>query len=103
MWFTPTCCQEGWTFATGSPAPPATGCSATGTCARSISCGPEASGRVTVPILWDKERGTIVSNESSEIIRMFNSAFDPMTGNRRRLLAGNRWRDRGGERTDLKP
>lgn len=37
---------------------------------------PEYSGRVTVPILWDKETGTIVSNESSEIIRMFNSAFD---------------------------
>ena len=34
------------------------------------------SGRVTVPILWDKQTGTIVSNESSEIIRMFNSAFD---------------------------
>ena len=39
------------------------------------------SGRVTVPILWDKERETIVSNESSEIIRMFNSAFDGITGN----------------------
>lgn len=34
------------------------------------------SGRVTVPVLWDKQRGTIVSNESPEIIRMFNSAFD---------------------------
>ena len=34
------------------------------------------SGRVTVPVLWDKKTGTIVSNESSEIIRMFNSAFD---------------------------
>ncbi len=34
------------------------------------------SGRVTVPVLWDKETGTIVSNESAEIIRMFNSAFD---------------------------
>lgn len=34
------------------------------------------SGRVTVPVLWDKETGTIVSNESSDIIRMFNSAFD---------------------------
>ncbi len=34
------------------------------------------TGRSTVPILWDKERGTIVSNESAEIIRMFNSAFD---------------------------
>ncbi|WP_323990940.1 glutathione S-transferase family protein [Nguyenibacter sp. L1] len=37
---------------------------------------PRYSGRVTVPVLWDKARGTIVSNESSEIIRMFNSAFD---------------------------
>ncbi len=36
---------------------------------------PAYSGRVTVPILWDKKTGTIVSNESSEIIRMFNSAF----------------------------
>jgi putative glutathione S-transferase len=34
------------------------------------------SGRVTVPVLWDKERRTIVNNESAEIIRMFNSAFD---------------------------
>ncbi|NLD68881.1 MAG: glutathione S-transferase family protein [Limnobacter sp.] len=34
------------------------------------------SGRVTVPILWDRERQTIVSNESSEIVRMLNSAFD---------------------------
>ncbi len=37
---------------------------------------PRFSGRVTVPVLWDKKTGTIVSNESSEIIRMFNSAFD---------------------------
>ena len=34
------------------------------------------TGRVTVPMLWDKERGTIVSNESSEIVRMLNGAFD---------------------------
>jgi putative glutathione S-transferase len=39
------------------------------------------SGRVTVPVLWDKRRNTIVSNESSEIIRMFNSAFNDLTGN----------------------
>lgn len=37
---------------------------------------PDYSGQVTVPVLWDLERGTIVNNESSEIIRMFNSAFD---------------------------
>ncbi len=42
---------------------------------------PKASGRVTVPVLWDLERGTIVSNESSEIMRIFNSGFDAITGN----------------------
>jgi putative glutathione S-transferase len=40
------------------------------------SAYPHFSGRVTVPVLWDKEKSTIVSNESSEIIRMLNSAFD---------------------------
>jgi len=39
------------------------------------------TGRVTVPVLWDKERDTIVSNESAEIIRMFNTAFNGITGN----------------------
>lgn len=34
------------------------------------------TGRVTVPVLWDKQQQTIVSNESADIIRMFNSAFD---------------------------
>ena len=37
---------------------------------------PTYSGRVTVPLLWDRETGRIVNNESSEIIRMFNKAFD---------------------------
>ncbi len=37
---------------------------------------PQYSGRVTVPVLWDMHQGTIVNNESAEIIRMFNSAFD---------------------------
>lgn len=37
---------------------------------------PTFTGRVTVPVLWDKKRDTIVNNESSEIIRMLNSAFD---------------------------
>ena len=37
---------------------------------------PDYAGRVTVPVLWDKQTNTIVSNESSEIIRMMNSAFD---------------------------
>jgi len=39
------------------------------------------SGRVTVPILWDKQGKTIVSNESADIIRMFNTAFNALTGN----------------------
>lgn len=37
---------------------------------------PDFTGRVTVPVLWDKHQNTIVNNESAEIIRMFNSAFD---------------------------
>jgi putative glutathione S-transferase len=39
------------------------------------------SGRVTVPLLWDKQQQRIVSNESAEILRMFNTAFDGLTGN----------------------
>ncbi|KJZ30758.1 glutathionyl-hydroquinone reductase YqjG [Paracoccus sp. S4493] len=42
---------------------------------------PDMSGRVTVPVLWDRQTGRIVSNESADIIRMFNSAFDGVTGN----------------------
>jgi putative glutathione S-transferase len=42
---------------------------------------PSYTGRVTVPTLWDIKTQTIVNNESSEIIRMFNSAFDELTGN----------------------
>jgi len=43
---------------------------------------PEYSGRVTVPVLWDKARNTIVNNESSEIIRMLNGAFAAFTDDR---------------------
>ncbi|WP_425053225.1 glutathione S-transferase family protein [Psychromarinibacter sp. S121] len=46
-----------------------------------IRADPEVSGRVTVPVLWDKQQNTIVSNESAEIIRMLNSAFNDLTGN----------------------
>jgi putative glutathione S-transferase len=41
-----------------------------------LRADPRYSGRVTVPVLWDKQKGTIVSNESAEIIRMLNSGFD---------------------------
>jgi putative glutathione S-transferase len=40
---------------------------------------PHYTGRVSVPVLWDKKQHTIVNNESSEIIRMLNSAFDEFT------------------------
>jgi putative glutathione S-transferase len=43
------------------------------------AAAPDYSGRVTVPVLWDKQGRTIVSNESADIIRMFNSAFAAFT------------------------
>jgi putative glutathione S-transferase len=46
-----------------------------------LKADPKYSGRVTVPVLWDKKNQTIVSNESSEIIRMFNKSFNELTGN----------------------
>jgi len=41
---------------------------------------PSISGRATVPVLWDKQRGTIVNNESAEILRMMNSGFGELAG-----------------------
>ncbi len=78
----PDMLKDGWTFETDHHG--ATGDTLYGLpFARDIyiKADPKVSGRVTVPILWDKHRETIVSNESSEIIRMFNSAFDALTGN----------------------
>ena len=78
----PDMLSEGWEFRTDFPG--ATGDRLYGLpYARDIylKAEPDISGRVTVPILWDTERETIVSNESAEIIRMFNSAFDDITGN----------------------
>ncbi|AWZ20653.1 putative glutathione S-transferase [Roseovarius sp. TM1035] len=78
----PDMLSEGWEFRTDFPG--ATGDRLYGLpYARDIylKADPDISGRVTVPILWDAERETIVSNESAEIIRMFNSAFDDITGN----------------------
>lgn len=45
-----------------------------------LKADPAFNGLVTVPVLWDKKRQTIVNNESSEIIRMLNSAFDEFAG-----------------------
>ncbi|HFI0305314.1 TPA: glutathione S-transferase family protein [Streptococcus suis] len=46
-----------------------------------LKADPNYTGRVTVPVLWDKKTNTIVNNESAEIMRMFNSAFNELTGN----------------------
>ncbi|MDY0292695.1 MAG: glutathione S-transferase family protein [Desulfuromonadaceae bacterium] len=46
-----------------------------------LKANPDYEGRVTIPVLWDKHSQTIVSNESADIIRMFNSAFNHLTGN----------------------
>jgi len=78
----PDMLSDGWEFRTDYPG--ATGDTLYGLpFARDLytKAEPDASGRVTVPILWDTTRETIVSNESAEIIRMFNSAFDGITGN----------------------
>jgi putative glutathione S-transferase len=48
-----------------------------------LRADPKVTTRVTVPVLWDTKTGCIVSNESAEIIRMFNSAFNGITGNTR--------------------
>ena len=72
---------DGWTFADDFPG--ATGDRLTGKrFLRDVylEADPKVTTRVTVPVLWDRARATIVSNESSEIIRMFNSSFDRLTG-----------------------
>jgi putative glutathione S-transferase len=78
----PEMLSDGWTFATDYPG--TTGDRVYGLPFLRdlyLKADPMISGRVTVPVLWDKETATIVSNESSEIIRMFNAAFDALTGN----------------------
>jgi putative glutathione S-transferase len=73
----PLLLEDGWSFAEPDPL----------TGARYIyqvyqRADPRYTGRASVPILWDKQTGTIVSNESSEIIRMFNSEFAAHTPDR---------------------
>ena len=73
----PLMLEQGWTFDSDFPA-------ATGDRVNHkqfmhqiyTQCDPDYTGRVTVPVVWDKQKQTIVSNESSEIIRMLNSGFN---------------------------
>jgi putative glutathione S-transferase len=71
--------RDGWTFDTAAGS---SGDAVNGKAKLSevyLVAAPRYTGRVSVPVLWDKERKTIVNNESSEIIRMLNSAFDAHT------------------------
>jgi putative glutathione S-transferase len=68
--------DQGWTFEEGPGVIPDPEVGASFLHQIYTAARPDHTGRVTVPVLWDRERRTIVSNESSEIIRMFNAAFD---------------------------
>ena len=75
----PLMLTDGWTFNTDEGS---TGDSVNGKGKLSdiyLMADPRYTGRVSVPVLWDKKTKTIVNNESPEIIRMFNSAFDAFT------------------------
>lgn len=68
--------ENGWTFQAGNGVVADTENNARYMYQVYTAAMPDYSGRVTVPVLWDKQTKTIVNNESSEIIRMFNNAFD---------------------------
>ena len=72
---------EGWTFHPGEGVIPDSVNGVTRIYELYLLADPHYSGRATVPVLWDKAEKTIVSNESAEIIRMLNSAFDAVGGN----------------------
>ncbi len=68
--------EEGWTFAPGPGTIPDSINGAARLYEVYTAANPHYSGRVTVPVLWDKKQRTIVNNESAEVIRMLGSAFD---------------------------
>jgi putative glutathione S-transferase len=71
--------SEGWVFGSGGGAIPDFVNHKRRLADVYLLADPHYTGRVTVPVLWDRRRNTIVNNESAEIIRMFNSAFDAFT------------------------
>jgi glutathionyl-hydroquinone reductase len=68
--------EQGWTFQEREGVVPDTVNGSQYMWQLYVKADPTYTGRVTVPVLWDKQQGTIVNNESSEIIRMLNSAFN---------------------------
>jgi len=67
---------EGWTFSDRQGCIPDSVNGAERLYEVYLKADPTFTGRVTVPVLWDKKDGTIVNNESAEILRIFNSSFD---------------------------
>jgi len=76
----PVMLEHGWVFSEVSTDNPVEGVDYLNQVYTSVDAN--YTGRVTVPVLWDKKRRTIVNNESSEIIRMLNSAFNDLTQDR---------------------
>lgn len=76
----PVMSDQGWAFTDAAGATPDTVNGSTHLHQIYTRTQPAYSGRVTVPVLWDKQRQTIVNNESSEIVRMLNGAFNAFTG-----------------------
>jgi putative glutathione S-transferase len=94
MWFA-LMYDKGWVFDADQPGRPPIDLFGSDVAADIyLKADPNYSGRVTVPVLWDKQTNTIVSNESSEIIRMLNQAFDALVRPGRLLPASAARRDR---------
>ena len=95
--------ERGWTFDKGRGVIPDPIFGASELREFYVKARSDYSGRVTVPVLWDKKTGTIVNNESSEIIRMFNHAFDAAGAAEGRLLSERAEnRDRRAQRPHLR-
>ncbi len=76
----PVVANEGWAFNSGAGCVPDTVNGFHHLHQVYSSAKPDYTGRVSVPVLWDKKQRTIVNNESSEIIRMLNSEFEAIAG-----------------------
>ena len=77
----PLMLEKGWTFQEGAGVIPDSILGSKYMHQVYTTAQKDYTGRVTVPVLWDKKKKTIVNNESSQIIRIFNSAFNNLTGN----------------------